>query len=132
MNDKTIELVEKYGNELAKKLNVAITEVYPRVLLYVRLLGVVHLVNAILVGIIVVAGLAITHRLAKKLDLYSDKFDDLQGAVMLWAAAVFFITMLCVAVFPAISSVTKSIAQIVWPEFYLIDQLIGGHNEGRP
>lgn len=111
-------MIEKYGPEITKTLKIASTQLYDKVLWYVRIDGVLGLVSWTLVfAITLLFGLRIFKWIKKESkDTYNTEGYWFIGAVGL--ISVFLISSL------VIGELATNTAKIVAPEYWIINQII--------
>lgn len=123
MEDIT-KLVDKYGPEIAKSLDIASTQVSAKLLWYVRVSGIKDMILNIIFLFIGAWFIWLSHFLTIKiLKKGGTEFDtEMYALIMLLALAISLIAWMLVC-FLVIVPIVSSAIQIASPEYWVIDQV---------
>ena len=124
MNDKLLELIDSKSTEIAEKLQIATTQLYEKLLWYVKIDGIKDLISYGIFALLFIILVILAHKFCKKWKLYSD---DEPVFLAIYIGA-FVILLVLTAIFIGI---TNSALKIFFPEYYLINQLIEGFSQSQ-
>lgn len=118
-------MIDKYGPEIAKGLKIASTQVYDKVVWYIRIDGVVGLVTTILLSSIAIILGVLAHKFNVKNKLYMDDYGPnpaLIGSYLLALVIFLMVTMMVT------TGLLPNIAKIISPEYWIINQIVNKVN----
>jgi len=116
------KMIEKYGSEITKTLKIASTQLYDKVLWYVRINGIIGLIETV-----IVSGLGIgfgiwSHLICKKNKLYKDKYDGFNPVSLVIYTIAFLIWFILFAVIDI--GIIPNISKVFAPEYWIINQIV--------
>lgn len=111
-------LMDKYGADIVKQLNIASSELYSKILWYIRVGGVLDLLS----GIVVLSMVLIGTFLAWKITAKDDTFvDEIAMRCLIASLGGLIFALLGIAISQAIG---MPIVKIVAPEYWIINSII--------
>lgn len=110
-------LIDRYGADIVKQLNIASSELYSKILWYVRIDGLVELLSWILGLLMVVTGTVFVWRQTSKDDYLKDEI-AMRCLVASMGGVIFMLLGMI------ISQGIMSIVKIVAPEYWIINSII--------
>lgn len=116
------ELIDKYGPELTKQLQIASSDLYDKILWYTRIDGIVNLIGYTVFVIIMVVLNLIAIKIAKNIWKKTDKYDkDILPYVMVFVMGNLLGGLITLGL---LITFVNSIAKIISPEYWIIHQII--------
>ena len=116
-----IKIIDKYGPEISKQLQIATTQVHEKVVWYVQISGVLGLTKGIFLTVLTALFVYFTHRFCKKNKIYKDK--EMAFWVWFFALAIGGILLLLINLFLD-SVLITNVAKIWFPDYYIIKQVL--------
>lgn len=120
MNNKLLELISSKSTEIAEKLQIATTQVYGKLLWYVKIDGIRDLITyGFAAAVFAIMGI-LAHKFCKKERLYDEPiFLVVYGGSIIISFAIITIFI----------GIINSMFKIFFPEYYLINQVIEGFSQ---
>lgn len=119
MNDIT-NLIEKYGPEISSQLKIASTQVYDKVLWYIRIDGARGIVvGAITFGLVFVMG-----RWGAQKIRWCIKNVNYSDGVIMWFLFAVFMIFAFFFIRTVAELTTMNIMKVVYPEYWIIDSIM--------
>jgi len=119
MNDKLINLIEERGPEIAESLRIASTEVYAKILWYVRINGIVELTQVFIDILIIIPWFFISKNIINK----HERDDD--GLLLFgWTISLAFLIGMGMIWIGIVDIIINSVTKILFPEYYIIGQIL--------
>jgi hypothetical protein len=120
-----VKIIDKYGPEIAKTLKLASTQVYGKVLWYVQINGAINLINLFFELLILISvGVPLFKWMVKK----EKKADyNMKGFYLCvcFGLGMFLLALIVLNLFPYLS---RNISKIVFPEYWIVNQIINKVN----
>lgn len=118
------QLIDTNGPKLAELLNTTIDKVYPKILWYVRISGVIGIIQDAIWLVIIVVVVFIS---GKKLHAYNtNNYADNIDTVGHWGMWLFLMIGIGMILGFAICTFTQNTIKIISPEYWLLHQAIRG------
>ena len=125
MENKIIKLIEEKGPQIAETLKIATTEVYEKVLAYIRISGVIDIGQTVLICLFLIIYFFIVKRFFDKRFKNVDEYDK----VMYWFVNVVLGFVAFLLIVMTVDFIGDGFLKICWPEFWLIKQILEGTNQ---
>jgi len=111
------KIIDKYGDQLSNSLQTTTNKLYPKLLWYVRVNGLVKIIQFVMFLGIMGMGSYFIHGLFKKYKIYNDP----TLFIFLWITILFML-----AIFAAVitSVLITAIVQIISPDYWIIQQVV--------
>ena len=111
-------LIDKYGADIVKQLNIASSELYSKVLWYIRIGGVLDLLAGIVILCLALSGTILAWKIASKEDYIVD--DIAIRCLVASLGGMMFVLLGIVILFV----IGMPIVKIVAPEYWIINSII--------
>jgi len=113
------EIIDRYGSQLSHSLQVSTNKLYPKLLWYVRMNGLIGLINPMVFLISAGIGSCLIHAFCKKNKIYEYRDTDLTLAV--WVLGFVFVVLFTLVI---VCGLIPNIIKMVAPQYWIIQQII--------
>ncbi len=115
------QIINKYGPEIAKNLQIATSQVYSKVIWYTKVDGIVGLTQVGLIGLLGLIYFYVIHRWLKKNELYTSNGDWVFIYLIVFMPFIFLCMFITLGLVP-------NIMKIVAPEYWIMQSIINKVN----
>lgn len=115
-------MIDKYGPEITKSLQIAGNQLYSKLLWYIKINGIIGLAETVLISIFAVICFYIAHKINKKKNYYTNADPFIMLTFMGAIIAIFIFSMIISA------GLIPNISKIIAPEYWIINQIVNKVN----